>query len=243
MFRLPVGRRVSTPDRVVETSRETYLSTQQPQASPQAWVSGPQSHGRWSGRTQIPAGQGSSPTECVIGSVNRRHTFSEFRRRGRRVRQGAVRVTYLAPTGASIDAPDTGGATPPPYELDHVEVAFALGRRYGTAVERNRARRRLRDAFTTAWAQYRAQHTPTDDDGERPEPIPAPDPVTGAFLLTGSRRVLTAPFADLVANLLGCLRQLTPASPDSASQSWRTPRRSGPVHPRAANPHLAGEPA
>jgi hypothetical protein len=96
--------------------------------------------------------------------------------------------------------------------LDRVELAYALGRRYGTAVERSRARRRLRDAFTTAWARYRGQHTPGGEKtADRSGHHPAPDPVIGAFLLSGSRRVLTAPFADLVENMADCLGQLTPA--------------------------------
>lgn len=121
-----------------------------------------------------------------------------------------MRVTYLAPTGASIGASRDVHPTPPPYELDRVEVAYALGRRYGTAVERNRARRRLRDAFSSAWVQYREQHLSTEDDPRGSELRPAPDIVTGAFLLSGTRRVLTAPFADLVDNMLGCLGRLTP---------------------------------
>jgi hypothetical protein len=95
--------------------------------------------------------------------------------------------------------------------LDRVELAYALGRRYGTAVERSRARRRLRDAFTTAWARYREHYTAGGEKtANRSGYGPAPDPVTGAFLLSGSRRVLTAPFTDLVDNMAGCLGQLTP---------------------------------
>lgn len=67
-------------------------------------------------------------------------------------------------------------------------LAFAIGRRFGTAVERNRARRRLRAAFVQAMAR-----------GSLP---------AGAYQLSGSRRVLEAPFADLVDAIAGCLTRL-----------------------------------
>lgn len=65
------------------------------------------------------------------------------------------------------------------------QVAMALGRRFGTAVERNRARRRLRSAFIAAW-QLSAG--------------PA-----GAYLLTGNRSLLTMPFEKLVTRIDECL--------------------------------------
>ena len=58
-------------------------------------------------------------------------TFGELRRSGRRVRSGALSVTWLPGTAA----------TPP-------ELAFAIGRPVGSAVVRNRMRRRLRSIFT-----------------------------------------------------------------------------------------------
>lgn len=67
-------------------------------------------------------------------------------------------------------------------------VAFALGRKFGTAVERNRARRRLRAAFESVW---------DPDRGPR-----------GAYLVAGNRSVLTADFSTLVASVGGCLEQL-----------------------------------
>lgn len=53
-------------------------------------------------------------------------TFDALRRRGRRSRRGPVTVTFLA-----------DGST-------HPRVAYAIGRRVGPAVVRNRLRRRLR---------------------------------------------------------------------------------------------------
>jgi ribonuclease P protein component len=77
-------------------------------------------------------------------------------------------------------------------------VAFAIGRRFGTAVERNRARRRLRAAFTSA-----AQRVPS--------------PLSVAILVRCRRSVLDAPFERLVDDATDVLRTIgsdtrTPAS-------------------------------
>jgi ribonuclease P protein component len=60
--------------------------------------------------------------------IQDRTTFVELRRRGRRGRRGPVQVTWLA---------DPVAAGPP-------RAAFAVGRKVGGAVVRNRLRRRLR---------------------------------------------------------------------------------------------------
>jgi ribonuclease P protein component len=60
--------------------------------------------------------------------VRSRAQFAALRSAGRRSRRRAIQVTHLA-------APDAGG---PPA------VAYAIGRPVGTAVVRNRLRRRLR---------------------------------------------------------------------------------------------------
>src|SRR3954468_11507191 len=63
--------------------------------------------------------------------VRRAATFAELRRDGRRVRSGPLTVTWLS------------GEPDEPRKL-----AFAIGRRVGPAVVRNRLRRRLRSLFT-----------------------------------------------------------------------------------------------
>lgn len=80
-------------------------------------------------------------------------------------------------------------------DLTDPQIAFALSRRFGNAVERNRGRRRLRDAFSESWVRA----------SDRPE--------AGTFLLTGSRRLLTDDFADLVKDVDRCLARLTRPSP------------------------------
>lgn len=62
------------------------------------------------------------------GRVRTRAQFSALRTRGVRSRRGTVRVTHLP-----------GG--------EEVRVAFAIGKPVGTAVVRNRVRRRLRAAL------------------------------------------------------------------------------------------------
>jgi ribonuclease P protein component len=66
-------------------------------------------------------------------------------------------------------------------------VGFAAGRRLGGSVVRNRARRRLREA-------YRRQRDQLPADGIR-------------FCLIARRAALTSAFEDLVAEMAGALRE------------------------------------
>ena len=107
---------------------------------------------------------------------------------------GAVRLTYL--DQAATDTPME--STP--------QVAYALGRRFGSAVERNRARRRLRDAFAQSWVDHLQSTAPTLR-------------LDGAFLLSGHRGLLTAPFGRLVHDVSSCLARLTAdVHPDVGSE-------------------------
>jgi len=67
---------------------------------------------------------------AALGRVRGAATFRELRRSGRRARSGPLTVTWLP-------SPAEG----PP------RLAFAIGRPVGTAVVRNRLRRRLRALF------------------------------------------------------------------------------------------------
>ena len=69
----------------------------------------------------------------MIGRIQERRTFERLRRDGRRAGTEHLWCTYL-------DDP----ATRPP------RVAFAIGRRVGSAVARNRLRRRLRAIVASA---------------------------------------------------------------------------------------------
>jgi ribonuclease P protein component len=91
----------------------------------------------------------------------------ELRRSGTRVRSGAVTVTHLA-SSTAID-------TPP-------RVAFAIGRRVGPAVARNRVRRRLRSILR--------------DLATEPGRIPG-----GAYLISVQPRAVTSTFVQLTRDL------------------------------------------
>jgi len=67
----------------------------------------------------------------LIGRLRRRDDFQALRRDGWTVRRGSLRVVYRPACGSQAG----------------VRVAFAIGREVGTAVVRNRTRRRLRSVM------------------------------------------------------------------------------------------------
>ncbi len=87
------------------------------------------------------------------------------------MRSGPVRVSYV-----SVPAVQP-------------QLAFAIGRRFGNAVARNRARRRLQAAFGSAWAA-------------------SPSAPSGAYLVMADRAVLTAPFSGLEQAVRSCLAKV-----------------------------------
>lgn len=93
----------------------------------------------------------------MVWRIRDRATFEALRRSEARARRGPVTVTY-APTG---DAPEP-------------RVAYAVGRRVGNAVTRNRLRRRLRAAVAGTEA-LRA----------------------GAYLVSGSPAAAALPYDEL----------------------------------------------
>ncbi len=105
---------------------ETNVSTEQPQAGQAARI--PPSHvdaGR-SGHPQISPSQRAASPVGLIWRVSKRQTFASLRR-ARRHRAGPLTVSWVG-----------GDPVEPP------RVAYAVGRRVGPAVVRNRVRRRLR---------------------------------------------------------------------------------------------------
>ena len=68
-----------------------------------------------------------SPAGRAYGPIRSRQTFDQLRRSGRRGRCGPLTVSYL-----------------PEPSWEHPRVGYAIGRRVGNAVVRNRLRRRLR---------------------------------------------------------------------------------------------------
>ena len=77
----------------------------------------------------------------VVGRMKGRTSFRALARPDGRARRGPLSVAYKA---SGPDAPDT-----PPFPV----VGYAVGRRNGSAVRRNRLRRRLRAATRLCAAQ------------------------------------------------------------------------------------------
>ncbi len=142
-----------------EADREAHVPTQQAEASEAARVPPAHAHaGRPSDR-QIAAPQGPRPAVGLIGRISDRATFEALRRAGRRARRGPVTVVYA------------------PGPVD-VRAAYSVGKGLGTAVQRNRVRRRLRAAL-------RELHT---DTGGLPP---------GAYLVIASPPAARASYAEL----------------------------------------------
>jgi ribonuclease P protein component len=117
--------------------RETHLSTQHPQASQDPRVPAPHVH---PGRPRHPAGppaQGTPPPHGVtvvsasgVERIREHSTFSALRRPAGRSSRGPLRVAFVRGAAGAAFA--------------SAQVGYAIPRRYGNAVARNRLRRRLR---------------------------------------------------------------------------------------------------
>ncbi|MGH9289385.1 MAG: ribonuclease P protein component [Acidimicrobiales bacterium] len=107
----------------------------------------------------------------MIGRISDRATFDALRREGRRARRDPVTVVFLS------EAVRDGGAA-----TEGARVAYSIGRRVGTAVVRNRVRRRLRAAMREV-------------DRERGGLSP------GAYLVLAHPEAGAAPYADLKRSL------------------------------------------
>ena len=105
---------------------ETNVSTKQPQAGQTARVPSSDVDPGWTGHHQGSATEGPPAPVGLIWRVDRRDTF-EALRDARRRRQGPLTLSWV---------PGDPGAPP--------RVAYTVGRRVGSAVVRNRLRRRLR---------------------------------------------------------------------------------------------------
>ena len=139
---------------------EANLSAQEAQEDAHARVSGPDVDAGWSSGDQGAAAQGPSQAERLIWRIRDRATF-EALSSGRRRRRGPISMTFLP-----------GDPSMPP------RVAYAVGKRVGPAVVRNRVRRRLR-AATVA---HRAELQPG-----------------GAYLFGAAPAAATTTFAEIDA--------------------------------------------
>jgi ribonuclease P protein component len=105
---------------------EANLSTEQPQAGQAARLPSPDVDARRAGHPEGSSPQGPPPAVGLIWRVDRQATFQALRH-GRRRRHGPITISWVP-----------GDPTEPP------RVAYTIGRRVGSAVVRNRLRRRLR---------------------------------------------------------------------------------------------------
>lgn len=168
-----------------EIPHEAHLPTEHSQASDEARVSCQKGNAWWPCGAPLPPAQGPSQAECVTASVTRRSTFAALSRSGARARHGVVRLRHLA-----VDHPEMQPGTP-------VALSFAFPRRFGSAVDRNRAKRRLRAAFL---------------DADGPEH-------RGSILMSGTRGVLDCSYDLLVGDVRGCLDLVDPRAVDAGRPS------------------------
>ena len=143
---------------VEEAPSEAHVPAQQSPPRQEARI--PPSHGH-SSRSQRPSFASSQGPRSPVGLIWRirdRRSFIELRRHGRRARHGCVAMTFLpAPPGAPVEPPRGG---------------FALPRKVGTAVVRNRLRRQVQAhlrsvAPTMAAGTYLISLQPGAADAER----------------------------------------------------------------------------
>ena len=118
-----------------EAEGEAHVPTQQPEASQAARLSAAHADPRRPGHRSGAAPKGPHPAVGLIGRISDRATFDALQRDGRRARRDPVTVLFLPEQAARAGF------------AGEVRVAYSVGRRVGTAVVRNRVRRRLRAAM------------------------------------------------------------------------------------------------
>src|SRR4051812_8811064 len=159
--------------RAEEAMGEAHLPAEHPQASEEPRLSAPHVDKGRSGRAEGEAVEGPAPAVGPTGRIRDRGTFARLRASGSRTSSGPITVTFV----------HDEVATPP-------RVAYSVGRRVGSAVVRNRIRRRLRAIVATVAAQL------------------AP----GAYLISAGPRAAEMSFADLRSAVNGALDRMTAAA-------------------------------
>lgn len=154
---------------------EAYLSTKCPEAVsppriPPSYVLafGADDH-------QEPSSARPGPVVSLIDQVTDRGSFVALRHSATRVRRGVLRIAFV---------PDESGQR---------RIAYALSRRVGNAVVRNRIRRRLRSVFTAIENEHAAGHTPFPP---------------GTYLVSASSAAADVPFQTLLRTAMSLLSEL-----------------------------------
>jgi ribonuclease P protein component len=112
---------------------EANVPTKQSAAGQEARVPAPDVDPRRSGRPEVAAGQGSPAPLGLIWRLSGRQSFGRIRAEGSRFSHGELWMIWVADAAAN-----------PP------RIGYAVGRALGTAVDRNRVRRRLRALMADA---------------------------------------------------------------------------------------------
>jgi ribonuclease P protein component len=107
----------------------------------------------------------------ITGRIRSQQTFEALRRPAGRARSGVVRAAFVPPEATDKSA----------FPL----VAYTIGKRCGTAVQRNRIRRRLRAAVAVA----------------------APDLVAGSYVLGADPAAAAVPFVELAGAASQAMRE------------------------------------
>lgn len=146
------SHRASPESLAVEArNREKDLSAEQAEAQEGPWLSQAHEHSRWPVRSQAPSGQGAQATVDLIqvpeGSrdpacpvlrrrsrLSRSQDFDRVYRAGRSVANKYLVLYYFRRVGHDGDESSS-------------RVGFSVSKRMGSAVERNRLKRVLREAF------------------------------------------------------------------------------------------------
>lgn len=113
--------------------REAYVPTKQEAPVDETRLSRSYVHPRRPGRAEVTSPQGPPPPVGLIDRLRLGHDFRRLRQEGTRVRRGVIWCSML---------PDSSFPAP--------RIAFAIGRSAGSAVMRNRIRRRLREAIRSS---------------------------------------------------------------------------------------------
>jgi ribonuclease P protein component len=166
-------------DSVEEAMGETPVSTEQPQTRQAPRVPAPDvDPGGASHRVGAPSQGPSAPVRLIL-PIRDRDTFIELRKSRRRVRRGPLTVTW---------SPGESG--------DPARLGYAIGRKTGNAVVRNRVRRRLRAAARECRAEF------------------AP----GAYLVGATAKAAALPYRELRSSLVEAVNALS-AEPSVAGGS------------------------
>jgi ribonuclease P protein component len=157
---------------------EAHIPTEQAQARQESRLSAPHVDPGRTSHHQGPSPQGPPQAVGLIWRLRGRQNFLALRRSERRVHRGPITITWVP-----------GQPTEPP------QVGFAVGRRVGGAVQRNRLRRRLRAIATEA----------------------AADLAPGAYLIGVAPPAVALPFRELrtiVSDMLLAVSRSLPRPPE-----------------------------